>query len=368
MRRGCSSAVWLGVNLHEIVERIALVRSLRLGALARRTPSVLRSGIPIMAGTTAMKATLRSVQTTLRPVKATLRPMKAALRAVVCRRARGTVMSGLFVRRRRAYRTATGNLRMRCRSICHAHAAHRLPSRHVLVVRRERLKARLAMYRTTWLLHRSYRRLATIKRHEVVAVSAGDCRVPRLHRRRTKTPFASRNDLAMGRSCGYSAVTAVIAYATVRDEMIVDDGSVGVHVTDDGSIHVRDGRIIVECSASPETAHVADTEIAEAVVDSAVETDARAPITLVPYITRERVTPVAWRPIHADRGRRDPGARDPIVSIRVPRPVPGIPHVVRTRRRRLLLVFGKRRGRHAYRRADARDELRSRRQRHGCDD
>jgi hypothetical protein len=127
---------------------------------------------------------------------------------------------------------------MSYRRICHAHAAHRLASRHISVVRRERCEARLAVYRTARLLHGSDWRFATIKRHEVVAVRTGYGGVPRLHRRRTKSPFASRNDLAMARPCGYSAVTAVIAYATVRDEMIIDNGPVRVHVMDDGSIHV----------------------------------------------------------------------------------------------------------------------------------
>ena len=257
----------------------------------------------------------RSVETALRrSVEAALRRTVEATLRTVCRSARGTVTSGLFVRRRRAYGSATGDLRMSYRSICHAHAAHRLPSCHVLVVRRERFKVCLTAYRTARLLHRGDRRLATIKRHEVVAISARYGGVPRLHLRRTKTPFTSRNDLAVGWPCGYSPVTAVIAYAAVCDEMIVDHGPIRVHVMDDGPIHVRDGRIVIERPASPKAAHEADTEIAETIIDSTVETDARAPVTLVPCIARVCVAPIAWRPIEADDGRNDPDARNPIVS------------------------------------------------------
>src|ERR1700683_1614389 len=113
-----------------------------------------------MSGATAVEANLRPMESALlRPMESTWRSVDAALRTV-----EATLRPVIW---RSASGAATRDLRMRYRSIRHAHATHRLASRHVLVVCCKRFEAWLTVYRTARLLYRRDRRLAVIKRHEV---------------------------------------------------------------------------------------------------------------------------------------------------------------------------------------------------------
>jgi len=70
----------------------------------------------------------------------------------------------------------------------------------------------------------------------------------------------------------------------VDDGVLLDDGSVDVDVGDVNAAEVGAGAVIGEGAASPLTAEEADTAVAEAVVDAAVEADVGAPVANVPYI------------------------------------------------------------------------------------
>jgi hypothetical protein len=149
-----------------------------------------------------VEADLRPVVSALRSVESTRRTVESDLRSAICR---CTVTSGLFVRWRCANGVATGDLHTSYGSVCHVHAAHRVDSRHVLLVRREQLETWLTVYRAARLLDRSDRRLAVIKCHEVVAIGSCYGGLSRLHWGRAKMSFARRKKLDAGRPCRYSA-------------------------------------------------------------------------------------------------------------------------------------------------------------------
>jgi hypothetical protein len=94
-----------------------------------------------------------------------------------------------------------------------------------------------------------------------------------------------------------AATSSVVADTidTINDRLLVD-------VVDDGDVYIVDSTVIEELSATPVTAFVAGTDVAEAVVDSTVEADVWTPISGIPDIKPVRPTPIAWRPEEADFG------------------------------------------------------------------
>ena len=111
---------------------------------------------------------------------------------------------------------------------------------------------------------------------------------------------------------------------------IVYDYSFAVDVRHVCDIHVHDGTVVEEGSASPFAATKAYAAIAEAVVDAAVETNVRSPVTAMPAIEAAFKSPVAGSPKHAD-GPNDPSARDPVIAVVItPRPVTGRPKIAST--------------------------------------
>ena len=72
--------------------------------------------------------------------------------------------------------------------------------------------------------------------------------------------------------------------------------AVFVNVMNDVDVHVVDGAVVAEVATVPVSALIAETDIAETVVDVAVESDVPSPIAAVEAITATRVTPIAGRP------------------------------------------------------------------------
>jgi hypothetical protein len=78
-------------------------------------------------------------------------------------------------------------------------------------------------------------------------------------------------------------------------------------------------------------------QVAETIVDSAIEPDARPPIAVMEKVSAGFPTPVGGRPKESDFWRQNPGARDPVVVGTIPSPIPGGPDVALRRANRLYV-------------------------------
>jgi len=121
-------------------------------------------------------------------------------------------------------------------------------------------------------------------------------------------------------------------------DVVHHDGAV-VDVSDAGDIDAVDGAVVVEVVASPIAAVVAIAGVAEAIVDAAVETDVKAPVTAVEAPAVVIPTPISRGPQSAIVGGSAPCAGNPVVAGWTPVPVTGGPDIV-WRRGLGLLVFG----------------------------
>src|SRR5260370_11859587 len=82
-----------------------------------------------------------------------------------------------------------------------------------------------------------------------------------------------------GRTSGYSAA-ATVETDPVDRCVVVDDCRV-VGVANDGDVHVGDGTVVVERVPSPVAAEIADSGVAETVVNAAIEADSRPPVARI---------------------------------------------------------------------------------------
>ncbi len=125
------------------------------------------------------------------------------------------------------------------------------------------------------------------------------------------------------RSCRprvHAPAAAVVADSRTRDACRVDHPFVHVRIVDHRAVDSHHGRVVVEDAAGPKTADESRAEIAEPVVDSAVESDARTPIARIPKVRAVDVPPITGRPVIADDRRSRPIRRYPIVARRFPSP------------------------------------------------
>jgi len=127
-------------------------------------------------------------------------------------------------------------------------------------------------------------------------------------------------------------MTDAISTAVVGDVIVVDDGCVvddcfvDVGVVDSRFIHMHDRPVIGEFAAAPLAANEADAHVAEAVVDAAVVSNVRTPVTGVENIESIRPAPIGRRPQRTLVGRGNPGAWNPEVAIISISPVARSPH------------------------------------------
>jgi hypothetical protein len=130
--------------------------------------------------------------------------------------------------------------------------------------------------------------------------------------------------------------------SVVHDGIVSNDRLIHVRVVDDGPIHAHHRGVVCKSAATPFAAYKANPHVAESVVDSAVISDAIAPVAIVEYIPA--VTPAPpWRsPKRARIWCRHPLARNPVVAIIAVGPVTGYPHPAFLRTYRLL-VYGQNR-------------------------
>src|SRR6185312_16995620 len=94
--------------------------------------------------------------------------------------------------------------------------------------------------------------------------------------------------------------------------------------------HVGAGAVVIEVAVIPMPAFVTDAEVAESVIDTAVEPDMRTPIAGMPEIHAVGPAPIAWRPEQSHLGWQHPGTRHPVIAVISPRPITWYPDVTRS--------------------------------------
>src|ERR1017187_1864142 len=118
-----------------------------------------------------------------------------------------------------------------------------------------------------------------------------------------------------------SAVATVVADVA---HIVVHHAGV-INIVDVGDVHVVHGTVVKKVSAVPTPAFVTLAEIAEAVIDPAVEAYVR--------------TPIGWSPQETDFRRHHPCARHPVViaDVVIVGPVARCPEITVPRTKRLLI-------------------------------
>jgi hypothetical protein len=132
-----------------------------------------------------------------------------------------------------------------------------------------------------------------------------------------------------GRASSNSTRAAVIADTVHR--CVVDYGFV-VNIVNVRDVDVIHGAVVVECSVIPISTLIADTTIAEAVVDATVEADVRTPIAAIPSIGVAAPTPITGSPEQSNYRRRHPRTRHPKVALITISPVARCPQIAGARR------------------------------------
>jgi hypothetical protein len=145
------------------------------------------------------------------------------------------------------------------------------------------------------------------------------------------------------RSCPnlQSARSADETHAISAPAVIVP--AVVINVMHDADVHIVVGAVVIEMAAAPVTALVADADVAETVVDAAVEADVRTPIATIKAVAAMPEAPISGRPESALVGSLDPPAGHPVVACRRISPVTWRPKVAVAGSRRLVIVGQRRR-------------------------
>src|SRR5580704_14959327 len=169
-----------------------------------------------------------------------------------------------------------------------------------------------------------------------------DCRTPPVHRRQERVVgtgsvhmlglhrgwrgvlLASRTLFRGGRPGADSTPASVVADMVYRRGI---DYGFAVNIVNIRDVHIVHRAVVVEGSVIPISASVADTTVAEAVVDATVEADLRTPIAFIPGEGAAPPTPVTRSPEQTSFRSHRPCARHPEVAFIPIGPVPGRPHV-----------------------------------------
>src|ERR1700688_4018838 len=107
-----------------------------------------------------------------------------------------------------------------------------------------------------------------------------------------------------------SATAAVVADVRI----IVDDNRLVINVGDVGDVNVVHAPVVKVAVALPISAIKTTAGVTKAVIDAAIKSDVRPPVSLVPGIEAIVPTPVSGSPKLAD-GREHPRARHPVVAV-----------------------------------------------------
>jgi hypothetical protein len=148
-----------------------------------------------------------------------------------------------------------------------------------------------------------------------------------------------RSDQFLGRGLVLNAVGSAVVgdVGGVDDGCLLDNGPIDVDVGDNVDVHADNRGVVGEDAAIPPAARKANSHVAAAVVDAAVEADVRSPVPPMEGVSAAEPAPVTWGPQGADVGGGHPGTWDPVVTKETPMPVSRRPHQVGGRARRLLI-------------------------------
>jgi hypothetical protein len=124
--------------------------------------------------------------------------------------------------------------------------------------------------------------------------------------------------------------------ADILHRLVLDDG-LGVDIGDNGLVHLGDGGVVKEHPVIPISALVTDPAITEAVIDAAIISDVRPPISGMPNVETTIVTPVAGCPQQPDDRWEHPGTGYPVIVILTVGPVAWRPYVAGAWTERLLV-------------------------------
>ena len=123
--------------------------------------------------------------------------------------------------------------------------------------------------------------------------------------------------------------TRTIEASAVYRGVIIDHRFV-IHVVYLGYVHVVHSPVVVETVSPPISAFITFSHISIAVIYPTIETDARSPVTVIPYVCPVVPSPVSGCPQVAGRRRKHPGAGNPVVIFIVfaISPVAGRPDII----------------------------------------
>src|ERR1700722_11272516 len=121
-----------------------------------------------------------------------------------------------------------------------------------------------------------------------------------------------------------SAVAAIIADA--GDRRTVHDPCF-IHVANHGDVYVGHRTIVEKVTVVPTSAFVTVTEIAEAIVDSAIKSYLRTPVAIMENVPAVSPAPVSGRPEKTNFRSQYPSSGNPIVIIVSISPVARRPNV-----------------------------------------
>ena len=193
-----------------------------------------------------------------------------------------------------------------------------------------------------WLVDCHASRASMVDVGKLGSICAGGAFILQLRRHRRRMGFAQSIQFLGSRSYLYATRSAIetdagFASATAANGVFVD-------VSFDVDVDVVDRAVVVKVAATPITALVPKTDVAETVVDAAIVADVPPPVAAVEAIAVMPEAPVARSPESTLVGSLDPRARNPVVAHWSKGPIAGRPDVVVAGILRLVVIGQGRRG------------------------
>ena len=123
--------------------------------------------------------------------------------------------------------------------------------------------------------------------------------------------------------------TRTVKAGTV-DRCIVVDYRLVIHIVNLGDVHVVHSPVVVEIVSPPISPFITFSRVSIAIIYPAIETDARSPVTVIPYVCPVIPSPISRRPQVAGRRRKHPCAGNPVIIFIVfaVSPVAGRPDII----------------------------------------
>ena len=94
--------------------------------------------------------------------------------------------------------------------------------------------------------------------------------------------------------CCYAASSAIIAYAVAGP--VINYRAVNISIMDHRGVHMYYSSIVAETASLPSAACKTGTEVAVAIVYTAIKANMRTPVTLVKYVNAAIIAPITRSP------------------------------------------------------------------------